>query len=210
MRMAIRVIMVMRAMRMVMTMRTMRMIMTMAMRMAVTSLGFARTRKVVDKRDVHCGCLQSLICVRIFCSTRPARKLAKSMNSLVGYSSESEEEPPAKRRKLPPISPSISPPTPIENPALHQGRLRTTPHVEGQFAAHVYISLPLGRQSEFYKLVQEIFLDAKEAVPTLREIWPDRQRPELHISLSRPIFLRAHQREELKRSVKNVARSQKP
>ena len=147
------------------------------------------------------------------------------MNSLVGYTSESEEEPPAKRRqavccfrnsflllrrKLPPISPSISPPAPIDNPALHHGRIRTTPHVEGQFAAHVYVSLPLSRQSELYKLVQEIFLDAKESVPTLREIWPDGQRPELHISLSRPIFLRAHQREELKRSVKNVAHLQKP
>jgi U6 snRNA phosphodiesterase len=150
------------------------------------------------------------------------------MDSLVGYSSESEE-PPAKRRqavyclwtlssyflcrKLPPISPSLSPPAPIDNPPLHQGRIRTIPHVEGQFAAHVCLSLPLSRQSELYKLVQEIFLDAKEAVPTLREIWPDQsscQRPELHISLSRPISLRAHQREELKRSVKNIAHSQKP
>ena len=113
-------------------------------------------------------------------------------------------------RKLPPISPSISPPAPIDNPALHQGRIRTIPHIEGQFAAHVYILLPLSRQSELYKLVQEIFLDAKEVVPTLHEFWPDGQRPELHISLSRPIFLRAHQREELKRSVKNVAQLQKP
>lgn len=143
--------------------------------------------------------------------------------SLVGYSSE-EDEPPAKRRqglyvsetpsyifcrKLPPISSSISPPIPIDNPALHQGRIRTTPHVDGQFTAHVYLSLPFHRQSELYKLVQQIILDAKETVPTLREIWPD-QRPELHISLSRPIFLRAHQREELKRSVKNIALSQKP
>jgi len=51
------------------------------------------------------------------------------------------------------------------------------------------------------------------ANPRLREIWPDPngcQRPELHISLSRPIFLRAHQREELKRSVKNIAKAQKP
>ena len=100
----------------------------------------------------------------------------------------------------------------MDNPALHQGRIRTTPHVEGQFAAHVYVSLPLGRQSSLYKLVQEIFLDAKGTLPTLREIWQDSnsQRPELHISLSRPIFLRAHQREEFKRSVKNIAKTQKP
>lgn len=116
-------------------------------------------------------------------------------------------------RKLPPISSSILPPTPIDDPALHQGRIRTTPHVEGQFATHVYVSLPLSHQSSLYKLVQEIFLDAKAAVPSLHEIWPDRdtcKHPELHISLSRPIFLRAHQREELKRSVKSITQKQKP
>lgn len=146
--------------------------------------------------------------------------MKRSVSILVSYSSSEEDSGPTKkesiqtkRRKLPPISSSILPPAPIDNPALHQGRIRTTPHVDGQFAAHVYVSLPLGHQSPFYKLVQEISLDAKETVPTLREIWPDPngcQRPELHISLSRPIFLRAHQREELKRSVKNIAKTQKP
>ena len=72
------------------------------------------------------------------------------------------------------------------------------------------MSLPLSRQSSLYKLVEEIFLDAKEAVPALREIWLDSNSPELHVSLSRPIFLRAHQREDLKRSVKNIALTQKP
>ncbi|KAF8798858.1 hypothetical protein BYT27DRAFT_7228131 [Phlegmacium glaucopus] len=144
--------------------------------------------------------------------------MKRTVLTLVSYSSSEEDSEPVqvpqtKKRKLPPISSSISPPAPIDNPELHQGRIRTTPHVEGQFAAHVYVSLPLGRQSLLYKLIQEIFLDAKAAVPTLREIWPDSngcQRPELHISLSRPIFLRAHQREELKRSVKNIAIAQKP
>lgn len=33
---------------------------------------------------------------------------------------------------------------------------------------------------------------------------------ELHVSLSRPVFLRAHQREDLKRAVKTVANSRSP
>ncbi|KAF8158233.1 hypothetical protein B0H34DRAFT_797644 [Crassisporium funariophilum] len=116
-------------------------------------------------------------------------------------------------RKLPPISSSIIAPGPIDNPALHQGRTRTRPHVEGQFAAHVYVSLALSRQSLLYRLLQDIFVDAKKTVPTLLEISPAQdspQRPELHISISRPIFLRAHQREDLKRAVKKLAKAQKP
>lgn len=115
-------------------------------------------------------------------------------------------------RKLPPISSSLVLPGPIDNPALHQGRIRATPHVEGQFAAHVYVSLALGRHSMLHKLVQDILRDVKAVVPTLREIWPTGEasmHPELHISLSRPIFLRAHQREDLKRAVKNIAKEHK-
>ena len=67
----------------------------MTMRVAVTRLCFAGARKVVDEWDVHWGLLQQILISLRFC-TRPARA---SMNSLVGYSSESEEEPPAKRRQ---------------------------------------------------------------------------------------------------------------
>ncbi|KDR82627.1 hypothetical protein GALMADRAFT_238043 [Galerina marginata CBS 339.88] len=147
--------------------------------------------------------------------------MKRSNLTLVSYSSSDEEDiaqemppkaPPMKKRKLPPLSSSIVTPGPVDNPALHQGRIRTTPHVDGQFAAHVYVSLPLGRHSLLYKVVQAILCDAKEAIPTLHEIWttePVSQRPELHISLSRPIFLRAHQREDLKRAVKNIAKAHK-
>ncbi|KIM43234.1 hypothetical protein M413DRAFT_26402 [Hebeloma cylindrosporum] len=142
---------------------------------------------------------------------------------LVTYSDSSGEEesgekesvpnPPVKKRKLPPISSSIVAPGPVDIPALHQGRIRTTPHVEGQFAAHVYVSLALGRQSLLYKVLQGVLRDAKEAIPTLRDIWSPVEAnapPDLHISLSRPIFLRAHQREDLKRAVKNIAKAHKP
>lgn len=102
-------------------------------------------------------------------------------------------------------------PVPVDNPALHQGRIRTTPHVDGQFAAHVYVSLILSRRSQLYKIIQDILCDAKQVVPSLRDIWPSEgpKRHELHVSLSRPIFLRAHQREDLKRAVKNIAQKQK-
>jgi len=114
-------------------------------------------------------------------------------------------------RKLPPLSSSLVVSVPNDNPALHQGRIRTTPHIEGQFAAHVYVSLTLSRRSQFYKTIQDILSDAKASVPPLHDIWSaGAGLLELHISLSRPIFLRAHQREEFKRAVKNIAKSQKP
>ena len=118
-------------------------------------------------------------------------------------------------RKLPPVSSSIAPAGPQDDPSQHQGRIRTIPHIEGQFAAHVYVSLPLGRCSQLYKILQAILCDAKASIPTLHEIWTTGHtdqppRPELHISLSRPIFLRAHQREDLKRAVKNIAKAHKP
>lgn len=117
------------------------------------------------------------------------------------------------RKKLPPISSSLVAPRPLDNPALHQGRIRTTPHVEGQFTAHVYVSLALGRHSMLYKVLQDILRDAKEIIPTLHDIWSAAEvngHRELHISLSRPIFLWAHQREDLKRAVKNISKAHKP
>lgn len=116
-------------------------------------------------------------------------------------------------RKLPPVSSSIVPPAPADNPALHQGRIRTTPYVEGQFAAYVYVSLPLAHHTLLHKLVQDILRDARKDTPTLRDIWPNVDAaalPELHVSLSRPIFLRAHQREDLKKAVKTIAKTHKP
>jgi hypothetical protein len=114
-------------------------------------------------------------------------------------------------RKLPPLSGTIVTPPPVDDPALHQGRIRTTPHVEGQWAAHVYVAVKLVEGSPLCKLVRTVLDDSKEMVPTLQEISQlDDGRRELHISLSRPIFLRAHQREQLKAAVRNVAREHPP
>jgi hypothetical protein len=76
----------------------------------------------------------------------------------------------------------------------------------------VYVALGLKRGSPLHKLVHAILSDAKETMPTLHEIWKpetDSLHQELHLSLSRPISLRAHQREGLKRAVKNIAKTHK-
>ncbi|KZT67098.1 hypothetical protein DAEQUDRAFT_410892 [Daedalea quercina L-15889] len=153
--------------------------------------------------------------------------------SLAQYGSSDEEEtpsenspPPAKRRKLPILPESLRPKAPIDNPALHQGRVRTSPHVEGQYAAYVYVPLTVERKSPLQKVLNTALASAQLSVPSLQAIGlPDRPQAgsshtqphdledpsdscvELHISLTRPIYLRAHQREDLKRAVKMIARS---
>jgi len=108
-------------------------------------------------------------------------------------------------------------PAPVDNPALHQGRIRTTPHVEGQYAAHVYIPLVVNPKTALHTLLGEVLDVTKEIVPTVHAIdscaggTDSSRRPqELHLSLSRPIYLRAHQREEFKQAVRLVASRQAP
>ncbi|KAJ3548482.1 hypothetical protein NM688_g5293 [Phlebia brevispora] len=139
---------------------------------------------------------------------------------LVEYASSEEgsgdERPPqkveSKKRKLPPLSPSVTIPTPVDNPALHQGRKRTIPHVDGQYASYVYIPLRLSRSSPLYNFLRDVLSTARAAVPSLHPIGVDaaadpvNPNPELRISLTRPIYLRAHQREEFKSAVRAVAR----
>ncbi|RDX46438.1 hypothetical protein OH76DRAFT_1528851 [Lentinus brumalis] len=153
---------------------------------------------------------------------------------LVEYSSSDEEAPlsatpleldnfpPPKRRQLPPLSTHLLPQAPVDNPALHQGRQRTTPHVEGQFAAHVYIPVTVSKKSRLFGLLSRIFSAAQESVPILHPIGftkadadaaregpstSDDGHVELHISLTRPTYLRAHQHEEFRRAVQAIART---
>jgi hypothetical protein len=91
---------------------------------------------------------------------------------------------------------------PVDDPSQHQGRIRTTPHSEGQFAAYVYVAVSLSDRL----FVNEVLNRAKELVPTLQPI----ANGELHISLSRPTYLRHHQRDEFKRTVKAVASRHSP
>lgn len=116
--------------------------------------------------------------------------------------------------KLPPLSSTVAVRAPIENPALHQGRTRTVPHVDGQYASYVYVPLKVPRRSSLYKFLREVIATAKVDVPTLYSIGisiddasdETTDEAELRISLTRPIYLRAHQREEVKTAIRAIAR----
>ncbi|KAI5835258.1 hypothetical protein K523DRAFT_291933 [Schizophyllum commune Tattone D] len=133
----------------------------------------------------------------------------------------SATQPTSRPRKLPSLAPSITGPVHVDNPALHQGRIRSVPHVDGQWACHVYVPVTLKPRSALRDVLEAVIQSAKVGVqdymglPALETakmsafhtFWDaETPRPELHISLSRPIFLRGHQREDLKRAVKRVAR----
>ncbi|KAJ7577458.1 U6 snRNA phosphodiesterase Usb1 [Mycena floridula] len=125
---------------------------------------------------------------------------------LVSYSSSDDEAPaPKRKKKLPALASSLVVPTPVDNPLLHQGRVRATPHVEGQWACHVYVCLMLAKTG-LGKVVKDLVASAKDLVPQIMDFGSN----ELHISISRPIFLRAHQRDELKRAVKGLAAKSSP
>ncbi|KAJ6466381.1 U6 snRNA phosphodiesterase Usb1 [Mycena sanguinolenta] len=138
----------------------------------------------------------------------------KRDSALVAYSSSEDSETdsavqPPKKRKLPVLSATLIGPEYVDIPSLHQGRTRTMPHVDGQYATHVYASVPLDRGSALFKLLCQILESAKKMTPTLHDFWSSSQ-PELHISLSRPIYLRAHQREPIKRAIKLIAEKSLP
>ncbi|KAL1736866.1 hypothetical protein EV714DRAFT_197664 [Schizophyllum commune] len=120
----------------------------------------------------------------------------------------SATQPTSRPRKLPSLAPSITGPVHVDNPALHQGRIRSVPHVDGQWACHVYVPVTLKPRSALRDVLEDAIQSAKTAkMSAFHTFWDaETPRPELHISLSRPIFLRAHQREDLKRAVKRVAR----
>ncbi|KAJ4001113.1 hypothetical protein F5050DRAFT_1684049 [Lentinula boryana] len=138
--------------------------------------------------------------------------------ALVSYSSSDEEKDSeyvskstvTKKKKLPSLSSSLIVQTPKDDPALHQGRIRTTPHVDGQWASHVFVSIKVEKRSAMYNLVLDALKAAKNIEPALHHFFEfDEKRAdkyiELHVSLSRPIFLWTHQRDDLKREIKSLA-----
>ncbi|TFK70389.1 hypothetical protein BDN72DRAFT_870338 [Pluteus cervinus] len=127
--------------------------------------------------------------------------------------SKKAEKPQKKRRTLPPLSQTFVPPAPIDDPTKHQGRIRTTPHVEGQWCAHIYVCIPIRHSSSLRTFLLDVLKDAREAVPSLQSFVAEEETSsgnELHISLSRPIYLRSHQREDLKKAVAGLARTSRP
>ena len=112
-----------------------------------------------------------------------------------------------RRRKLPPLSSKLAVATLADNPALHQGRVRGSPHVDGRWACHVYVPVVSEAGEPLWGALSSAFQAAKAKVPTLHPIGLNDDRWELHISLSRPTFLWTHQREEFKNAVRRVAAS---
>ena len=125
---------------------------------------------------------------------------------------EEPEQPRPAKRKLPELTAELTVPAPIDDPTKHQGRLRTFPHVEGQWSAYVYIAIPLhgSEAKHLAHVVRRAFLQARSIEPIIHpmkdvELEGVLNKGELHVSLTRPVFLRAHQRDEFKMSVKRVA-----
>ena len=142
---------------------------------------------------------------------------------------------PQRKRKLPALAAHLAPLVPPDDPSKHQGRTRTTPHVEGQWAAYVYVPIVL-RGTALRRVVARAVGIAKNGgeldpvgtsggvgVPVHahahafggrsdsgRDAGDGAVCEELHISLTRPFFLRAYQREEMKRAVRDIAKAHPP
>ncbi|GAA5998966.1 HVSL domain-containing protein [Rhodotorula paludigena] len=141
-------------------------------------------------------------------------------------------EPPKKKRKLPPLDDSFeATPRRSDSPELHQGRKRSVPHQQGQWAAHVY--LELDPSSALRRVLKQATADASALAPSSAAVhsllepakgsaanFPSRlatpvsdagselastPASSLHVSLSRPLMLQTNQREELGRAVARLA-----
>jgi hypothetical protein len=169
-----------------------------------------------------------------FLAPKPlSQSLARPMSSSIlpvhyDSSDSSEEEataPTFSRRKLPPLSSALLVPTPIDDPSLHQGRVRNTPFVEGQWAAYAYAPVIIDGGSQLHTILLKLWTASRDQIPSLHPIVPivveendaDGQKTkgkardiELHVSLSRPLYLRAHQRNDLKAVLKNIAQRHHP
>ncbi|GAA6008403.1 hypothetical protein JCM10207_000114 [Rhodosporidiobolus poonsookiae] len=136
-------------------------------------------------------------------------------------------EPPKKKRKLPPLDASFSaPPRRTDSPDLHQGRTRTAPHVQGQWATHIYLELEPSpafrkrllsavdlarssapRDSTIHSLLDPPSLpSSRSSTPTLDTDAASTSEEALHLSLSRPLMLQTNQRGELRAGVARVAK----
>ncbi|KAM3419796.1 U6 snRNA phosphodiesterase [Cercospora zeina] len=123
--------------------------------------------------------------------------------TLVAYSdsSDSEAEPISQKRKLATEHSQVLPPLPAafrdlysstvrtstqDDPVLHGGRKRVTPHVAGNWPTHVYL--------DYYSALQQLISHSQKAseqdiVHSLLENELGVQQP-LHVSLSRPLSLK--------------------
>ncbi|MCJ1249050.1 poly(U)-specific 3'-to-5' RNA exonuclease [Trapelia coarctata] len=95
-----------------------------------------------------------------------------------------------------------------DDPALHGGRQRVTPHIEGNWPTHVYIEwYPLSAESsKLHSLIRNLNggLEARDAkVKTLLESELGAEMP-LHISLSRSLMLSTDERQPFVERLKSA------
>ncbi|KAG8755928.1 poly(U)-specific 3'-to-5' RNA exonuclease [Ceratobasidium sp. 428] len=139
----------------------------------------------------------------------PLVKLAKRKNS---WSSHRIAEP-KKAKTLPKLESTLFTPAPVDDPSKHQGRTRSVPYVEGQFVGHVY--LPIKLEEELLQMLREVVRCAQATNPAWYSLLdpeteasssqPSSSKVTMHLSLSRPIPLRAHQRDDLRKEVRRTA-----
>ena len=126
-----------------------------------------------------------------------------------------------RKRQLPALAAHLASPVPLDDPSKHQGRTRTTPHVDGQWAAYVYV--PIAVRGSLRRVVERAVDIARKGGSgsdsgTTVDVHmlgnssdsDSNVASELHVSLTRPFFLRAYQREEMKRAVRDAAKAHPP
>jgi len=145
----------------------------------------------------------------VFRRGRHKQRPSASQEKVSGHGSLHDSPSSMPNRKLPVLPSTLVIPVPVDNPVRHQGRTRTVPHVAGNWAAHVYLSVNVNRSHALCSLLEAAVAEAKRLVPALESFIPaeciNKHAIEFHISLSRPIFIRGHQKEELRRAVKELS-----
>ena len=128
--------------------------------------------------------------------------------------------PKQRKRHLPALPVHLVSSVPLDDPSKHQGRTRSIPHVDGQWAAYIYV--PIAVRGALRRVVERAVDIARKKgdsdsgtsidVHVLGSSSDSDSNIacELHVSLTRPFFLRAYQREEMKRAVRDVAKAHPP
>ncbi|WWC87794.1 uncharacterized protein L201_002686 [Kwoniella dendrophila CBS 6074] len=110
---------------------------------------------------------------------------------------------PAKRQKTLPSLPDTFESGPKDDSSLHQGRKRTRRYVDGEYNAHVYLSLDL--PTSMRRVSEDILSELQDEIPghKIHSLLSN-----LHISLTHPLPLRRHQIESFRNQLSNCLRSQ--
>ncbi|KAI9599131.1 hypothetical protein BDF19DRAFT_430193 [Syncephalis fuscata] len=155
--------------------------------------------------------------------------VACSNSKRAGLVEQSQYNPSELPSRSPPPPPPafhslfVRPGGPRDDPKQHQGRIRATPHIRGNWSTHVYLSIH--PSEELSVLLQKMFNAAKQSVPNLQWIQatnntfiqttkdsveetpqmlngPLGTNWDLHLSLSRPCYLKLYQLDHFTRQLK--------